>query len=284
MAVFHTWSFIFGILGNIISVMVYLAPMPTFIQIYKEKSTMGFDSLPYAVSLFSSMLWLYYALLKTNVVLLITINLFGCLIQTAYIFTFFTYASTKPRNHTAKILGLMNVGLLCVIFAVTFFVFEGTTRARVVGWICVAVSVCVFAAPLTIIFRVVRTRSVEFMPFPLSFFLTLSAIMWFAYGLFQKDLCVALPNVMGFLLGMIQMVVYGIFRNKQLEIKASATSTTIPITTPISSIPIASNDHNPISIKVVETPEIQDTALPCSMTAEPPHLHTPLPMLVCAPT
>lgn len=40
----------------------------------------------------------------------------------------------------------------------------------------------------------VRTKSVEFMPFPLSFFLTLSAIMWFAYGLLKDNLCIAVSD------------------------------------------------------------------------------------------
>ncbi|KAK7272802.1 hypothetical protein RIF29_13842 [Crotalaria pallida] len=58
------------------------------------------------------------------------------------------------------------------------------------------------------------------MPFNLSFTLTLSAVMWFGYGLFLKDICIALPNVLGFALGLVQMVLYAIYRKGNKKIIA----------------------------------------------------------------
>ncbi|KAL8154152.1 hypothetical protein V2J09_011912 [Rumex salicifolius] len=96
--VHHPWVFAFGLLGNVISFLVYIAPLPTFWRIYKKKSTEGFQSLPYVCAIFSSMLWIYYALLKSNSLLLITINSFGCVIETIYIAVFLAYAPKQAKS------------------------------------------------------------------------------------------------------------------------------------------------------------------------------------------
>ncbi|KAK8586519.1 hypothetical protein V6N13_010110 [Hibiscus sabdariffa] len=213
MALHLSWVFVFGILGNVVSFMVSLSPLPTFYQIYKKKTSEGFQSLPYVVSLFSAMLWIYYALLKKDVMLLITINTFCVFIQTFYIITYFYYGPKKEKLVTVKLMLLFNVFGFGIIFFSTFFLANPKIRIQILGYICMAFALGVFAAPLAIVRKVIKTKSVEFMPFYLSLFLTLGAVMWFFYGLLLKDMNIAVPNVLGFIFGILQMILYAIYKN-----------------------------------------------------------------------
>jgi solute carrier family 50 (sugar transporter) len=82
---------------------------PTFYRIYKNKSTQGFQSVPYVVSLFSAMLWIYYALIKSDECLLITINSAGCFIETIYIVVYLVYAPKKAKVRQCPRLCLLTV-------------------------------------------------------------------------------------------------------------------------------------------------------------------------------
>ncbi|CAJ1975101.1 unnamed protein product [Sphenostylis stenocarpa] len=208
-------SFVFGVLGNVASFVCFLAPLPTFYRVCKKKSTEGFQSIPYVAALFSAMLWIFYAYVKTGETLLITINSFGCVIETIYLAIFITYCPKKARMSTLRMIVLLNFGGFCTIVLLTHLLAKGVGRVKLLGWICVVFATSVFAAPLSIIRVVIRTKSVEFLPFPLSMLLLISAIMWLLYGISLKDIYVTLPNVVGLTFGVIQIVLYAMYRNNK---------------------------------------------------------------------
>ncbi|XP_009586714.1 bidirectional sugar transporter NEC1-like [Nicotiana tabacum] len=204
-------AFLFGLLGNIVSFMVFLAPIPTFYKIYKKGSSDGFQAIPYVVAFFSAGLLLYYGYLIKNAILIVTINAFGCVIEVAYLFLFLFYASKKTKVTTVWLM-LLDVGALGIVMLLSYLFAKGAKRVEIVGWICAIVNIAVFAAPLSIMRQVIKTKSVEFMPFTLSIFLTLCATMWFFYGYFKKDYYIAFPNVLGFVLGIVQMILYIVYK------------------------------------------------------------------------
>nr|KJB23187.1 hypothetical protein B456_004G086000 [Gossypium raimondii] len=171
----QSFSIVFGLLGNILSFFVYLAPLPTFYKIFKKKSTEGFQSIPYSVALFSAMLLLYYAFLKQHdAVMLITINSIGSGIESIYLIFYLIYATKTARIYTTKLVIFFNIVALGLIILVTLVFFKGHLRVSIVGWICAIFSVCVFAAPLSII----------------------------------------TPNILGFSFGITQMILYLVYRGE----------------------------------------------------------------------
>ncbi|KAD4385874.1 hypothetical protein E3N88_26043 [Mikania micrantha] len=233
-------TLVFGLLGNVVSFMVFLSPLPTFYKVYKKKSAEGYQSVPYVVGLFSAMLWIYYALLKSNTMLLITINSVGCFIQTFYICFFLFYAPKKARIESLKLIGLMIVVGFGLIVGLTQILATEVNRVRIVGWICLVFSLCVFVAPLGVVRQVIKTKSVEYMPILLSVALTLNAITWFFYGLLLRDVNIAVPNVLGFTFGVLQMILYLVYKNKKPVCDEKVLSSGIEtknITTEIQKIP-----------------------------------------------
>ncbi|KAF2306824.1 hypothetical protein GH714_021733 [Hevea brasiliensis] len=69
---------------------------------------------------------------------------------------------------------------------------------------------------------VIKTKSVEFMPFFLSLFVFLCGTSWFIFGLLGRDPFVAVPNGFGCGLGAIQLILYFIYRKNKGKDAAAA--------------------------------------------------------------
>lgn len=207
-------SFIVGIIGNVISVLMFASPISTFWQIVKKKSTQDYEGLPYVTTLMNASLWSFYGILKPGGLLILTVNGAGSVLQTIFVTLFLIYAPPKTKVMVAKMAVVLNVILIGAVVVVVMFAFHGYTRLRIVGTLGAVLSVCMYAAPMAIMRLVVQTKNVKFMPFSLSFSLFLNAGVWTTYAVLLGDYFIGVPSAIGFLLGTAQLVIYAIYRNK----------------------------------------------------------------------
>ncbi|XVE65596.1 hypothetical protein DITRI_Ditri08aG0012900 [Diplodiscus trichospermus] len=206
-------SFFVGVIGNVISVLVFLSPIKTFRRIIKHRSTEDFESLPYVCTLLNSSLWTYYGITKPGGLLIATVNGFGIIVEAVYVVLFLIYAPQKRRIKTGILVGILDVGFLAVAILVTQLALKGETQIDAIGFMCAGLNIIMYGSPLAAMKTVVTTKSVEYMPFFLSFFLFLNGGIWAFYALLVKDYFLGIPNGTGFLLGTAQLLLYAIYRN-----------------------------------------------------------------------
>ncbi|OAY27732.1 bidirectional sugar transporter SWEET17 [Manihot esculenta] len=206
-------SLLFGVIGNVISVLMFLSPAGTFWRIVKHGSTEEFESLPYVCTLLNAALWTYYGIIKPGAFLVATVNGFGILVEIVYVTLFLIYAPLKMRAKTWILLGLLDVGFPAAAILVTRLALQGQVRIDATGFMCAGLNIVMYGSPLAAMKTVVTTKSVEFMPFLLSFFLFLNGGVWTLYAFLTTDYFLGVPNGAGFLLGAAQLVLYAIYRN-----------------------------------------------------------------------
>ncbi|KAK6938325.1 SWEET sugar transporter [Dillenia turbinata] len=208
--------FLFGIFGNATALFLFLAPTITFKRIIKSKSTEQFSGIPYVMTLLNCLLSAWYGLpfVSPNNILVSTINGTGAAIESIYVLMFLIFA---PKKEKAKIFGLLT--LILTIFAIVVFVslfaLHGNTRKIFCGFAASIFSVIMYASPLSIMRLVIKTKSVEYMPFFLSLFAFLCGTSWFIFGLLGKDPFVAVPNGFGCGLGALQLILYAIYHKNK---------------------------------------------------------------------
>ncbi|KAK2990121.1 hypothetical protein RJ640_014790, partial [Escallonia rubra] len=185
----------------------------TFWRIVKHKSTEEFESLPYICTLLNSSLWTYYGVTKPDGFLVATVNGFGIVVETVYITLFLIFAPTKKKATTATLVGILDVGFLLAAILVTQLALQGGARIDAIGFMCAGLNIIMYGSPLSAMRTVATTKSVEYMPFFLSFFLFLNGGIWAFYAFLVRDYFLGVPNGTGFVLGTAQLVLYAVYRN-----------------------------------------------------------------------
>ncbi|XP_011023713.1 PREDICTED: bidirectional sugar transporter SWEET17-like, partial [Populus euphratica] len=179
--------------------------------IFKHRSTEEFESLPYICTLLNSSMWTYYGIIKTREFLVATINGFGAVVEIVFLTLFLVFAPPRIRAKTAMLIGILDVGFLAAAIFVCQFLLQGDIKIDIIGFLGAGLNVVIYGSPLAAMKKVVRTKTVESMPFLLSPFVFLNGGVWTCYAVPRKDWFLGVANVAGFFLGAAQLILYAIY-------------------------------------------------------------------------
>ncbi|KAK7311463.1 hypothetical protein RJT34_09618 [Clitoria ternatea] len=212
----ETFRLAVAVIGNAASVSLYAAPMVTFKRVIRKKSTEEFSCIPYIIGLLNCLLFTWYGLpvvsYKWENLPLVTVNGVGVFLELSYVLIYFWYAPPKGKVRVAMT-AIPVMLVFCIIALLSAFAFhDNRHRKLLVGSFGLGVSVAMYASPLVAMKKVIQTKSVEFMPLPLSLCSFLACVLWLTYGLLIRDIFVAGPSVVGVPLGVLQLVLHCKYR------------------------------------------------------------------------
>ncbi|EEF48987.1 bidirectional sugar transporter SWEET3 [Ricinus communis] len=205
-----------GVMGNAASLLLYAAPILTFARVIRKRSIEEFSCVPYIVTLGNCLLYTWYGLpvvsCRWENLPLVTINGLGIFFEISFILVYFRFAETRGKIKVAITI-IPVILYFAATAAISSFAFHDHHHRKLfTGSVGLLASVGMYGSPLVVMKQVITTKSVEFMPFYLSFFSFLASSLWLTYGLLSHDLFIASPNFLGVPFGIIQLVLYFIYR------------------------------------------------------------------------
>ncbi|KAK3410163.1 hypothetical protein EUGRSUZ_J02187 [Eucalyptus grandis] len=114
---------------------------------------------------------------------------------------------------------------MSLVFLLVFH--DHKRRILAFGIFCDMCNIIMYTSPLTIMKKVITTRSVEYMPFYLSLANFLNGCVWTAYALIKLDIFILISNSLGSISGAVQLILYSCYYRstprdeKVIEPKAS---------------------------------------------------------------
>jgi len=196
------------------SLVLFLAPLPTIQKVARDKSVGDLPLLPYSSMTTNAFLWTVYGLLRNEFKVYFA-NGTGLFLAIYYFLRFAKFAPksapTLPgavRQHFQATVAIM-VGVVLAVLSPL----PKPKAAKIVGTSAVAICLAMFASPLAALKTVIKKKSAESIPLPLSIATMINCFLWTVVGVFDlKDLHVTIPNGLGLFFGLVQLALIVAYR------------------------------------------------------------------------
>ncbi|KAI4460535.1 rag1-activating protein 1 [Holotrichia oblita] len=183
--------------------------------IVRKRGTGDMSPFPFISGHLSTSLWLRYGMLIDDFSL-IFVNTIGSLLFLGYTVVFYYY-SIKRSMIVKQFTGCMLLLMIAIIYS-AWSEDEVTVRKRI-GTLCCVITVIFFAAPLTTVIHVLKTKSTDSLPFPIILTGFIVTSQWYAYGVLLNDEFIQIPNFLGTVLTFSQLCLFCIYASKSQDVE-----------------------------------------------------------------
>ncbi|KAL4386302.1 hypothetical protein GQ457_09G024370 [Hibiscus cannabinus] len=180
-------------IGNIISLGLFFWPWSTYFHITEKKAVEEFQSYPYLSGIMRCLIWVLYADKLVGATNSMGFNMLFLMLLCVYV----PHEGYRKKRLRVYYILFSEVVLLAIVIVVAVLCFHDRRAlfVRVVGGVF---DVVMYASPLAIWKTVVSTRSVEYMPFWLSFAVLSNCMYWTVYAIVQFDILILVRKIKGY--------------------------------------------------------------------------------------
>ncbi|XP_028326514.1 sugar transporter SWEET1 [Gouania willdenowi] len=171
----------------------------------ESKSSDNIQFLPFLTTCLNNFGWLFYGLLKSDQTIIL-VNTIGALLQILYIVMYLTYTD-KRRRLMSQIFTAVMVLLGGWLYFSTILT-DKEAQLSQLGLTCSAVTVSMYLSPLTDLVRIVRSRDIKCLSFPLTIATFFTSTSWVLYGQQLNDYYIVVPNTPGIITSVIRLYLF----------------------------------------------------------------------------
>lgn len=218
-----------SILCIVFTVSLYISGFAVINNIRARKSTHGISILPFLTCAVSCTIWLKYALIRQDQVLIIT-NAFGSVLEWLYVLIYLSYLPPSEfMDRGIKRWMIVQLGFMFVIlFLAARPKYDQDSLQDVLAFmvkICVFTNIANYCSPVAQVIGVLRSRSTEMLSVPMSLAYFGMTVVWLQYGLVTGKHIVVIPNSIGVVLQAITVSLFFIYPRRPAAVHTAPSKT-----------------------------------------------------------
>jgi solute carrier family 50 protein (sugar transporter) len=204
-------------LGCVVALTMFASPLQAVLLARKQNNLGDLNPIPFVAIIANCICWIVYGCINTDPYV-IAANQPGLLLGAFMSLVCYGLADLKVRVALERslIFFLFVISSTCIYMAL--LVQDHADQVEMAGYLAVFILLIYYAAPLSVLAKVVLRRNSASLYWPLSVTSCVNGSLWVAYGMAVGDLFVWGPNAIGAALGALQLLLVFMFPANKSEV------------------------------------------------------------------